>query len=82
MRLISPARVGNMSPLVFGGIVSSLNSVLGFTAVVTAAAASFARYAIVLTHADRRRVERMTAYGFHFGILIAAILFILDLALD
>ncbi len=72
-----------MSSLVLvGGIVSSLNSVLGFLAVVTAAAASFARYVIVLTNADRRRVERMTAYGFHLGILSAAILFILDLALD
>ena len=47
-------------------------------AVVTAAAASVARYGIVLTNADRRRVERMTAYGFHLGIFAAAVLFVLD----
>jgi hypothetical protein len=70
------------SIVVVGGIVSSINSVLGFMAVMTAAGASAARYAVVLTNADRRRVERMTAYGFHLGILAAAILFILDLALD
>ena len=64
--------------VVTGGIVSSVTGVLGFMAVVTAAAASVARYGIVLTNADRRRVERMTAYGFHLGIVAAAILFVLD----
>lgn len=64
-----------------GGIVSSINSVLGFMAVVTAAAASVARYGTILTSADRRRVERMTAYGFHLGILAAVVLFALDQAL-
>lgn len=68
--------------VVTGGIVSSVNHLLGFMAVVTAAGASGARYAVVLTNADRRRVERMTAYGFHLGVLAAAILFILDLALS
>lgn len=66
------------SVVVTGGIVTSVNSVLGFVAVVTAAAASLAHYAVVLTNANRRRVELMTAYGFHLGILAAAILFILD----
>jgi orotate phosphoribosyltransferase len=70
------------SIFVVGGIVSSVNSVLGSMAIVTAAGASVVRYAVILTNADRHRVERMTAYGFHFGILVAAILFILDLALD
>ena len=70
------------SIVVLGGIVSSVNSVLGFMAVVTAAGASVVRYAFVLINGDRRRVERMTAYGFHLGIFAAAILFILDLALD
>jgi hypothetical protein len=66
------------SIVVAGGIVSSVNSVLGFMAVVTAAAASVARYGIVLTNANRRRVERMTAYGFHLGIFAGAVLFVLD----
>jgi hypothetical protein len=66
------------SMLVVGGIVSSVNGVLGSMAVITAAAASVARYAIVLTNADRRQVERMTAYGFHLGIVAAIILFVLD----
>lgn len=69
------------SIVVAGGIVSSVNSVLGSMAVLTAAGASMVRYAVVLTGADRRRVERMTAYGFHLGIVGAAILFILELAL-
>jgi hypothetical protein len=47
-------------------------------AVVTAAAASLAHYGFVLARADRHRVERMTAYGFHCGILIGVSLFILD----
>jgi hypothetical protein len=67
--------------VVAGGIVSSINSVLGFMAVVTAVAASLARDTTVLTRADRRRVERMTAYGFHLGILGATVLFALDQAL-
>jgi hypothetical protein len=66
------------SMVVAAGIVSSVNSVLGFMAVVTAAAASVARYGIALTNADRRRVERMTAYGFHLGIFAAVVLFVLD----
>lgn len=70
------------SAVVFGGIVSSVNSVLGFTAVVTAAAASFVRYVVVLVSSDRRRVERMTAYGFHLGVFAAAVLFILDQAVS
>jgi hypothetical protein len=70
------------SIVVAAGIVSSVNSVLGFMAVVTAAAASVARYGIVLTNADRRRVERMTAYGFHLGIFGAAVLFALDQVLS
>jgi hypothetical protein len=61
-----------------GGIVDSVNSVLGFTAVVTAASASLVHYVTVLVDADRRRVERMTAYGFHLGIFAAAVLFALD----
>lgn len=61
-----------------GGIVDSANSVLGFTAVVTAALASLVHYATVLVTADRRRVERMTAYGFHMGLIVAAVLFVLD----
>jgi hypothetical protein len=70
------------SIVVFGGIVSSVNSVLGFTVVVTAAAASLVRYVVVLISSDRRRVERMTAYGFHLGVFVAAVLFILDQALS
>lgn len=70
------------SMFVIGEIVSGVNSVLGFTAVVTAAAASLAHYVIVLTDADRRRVERMTAYGFHLGILAAIILLVLDHVFD
>jgi len=65
-----------------GGIVDSVNSVLGFTAGVTAASASLVHYATILATADRRRVERMTAYGFHLGILAAAVLFILDQVLS
>jgi hypothetical protein len=61
-----------------GGIVGSANSVLGFTAVVTAASASLVHYVTVLVTADRRRVERMTAYGFHMGLIVAAVLFVLD----
>jgi hypothetical protein len=68
--------------VVVGGIVSSVNHVLGFMAVVTAAAASVVRYVVVLGSADRRRVERMTAYGFHLGIVAAVVLFILDQALS
>jgi hypothetical protein len=62
-----------------GGIV---DSVLGFTAVVTAASASLVHYATTLATADRRRVERMTAYGFHLGILATAVLFVLDQVLS
>lgn len=70
------------SIVVVGGIVSSVNSLLGFMAVVTAAGASVLRYAIVLMDPGRRRVERMTAYGFHLGIVIGIILFILDGAIE
>jgi hypothetical protein len=69
------------SIVVSGGIVSSINSVLGFMAVVTATAASVARYGTILSSQDRRRVERMTAYGFHVGIFAAVVLFALDQAL-
>jgi hypothetical protein len=65
-----------------GGIVDSVNSVLGFTAVVTAVSASLVHYATILATADRRRVERMTAYGFHLGILATAVLFGLDQVLS
>jgi hypothetical protein len=34
--------------------------------------------AIVLTEADRRRVERMTAYGFHLGVLATIVLLVLN----
>lgn len=61
-----------------GGIVDGVNSVLGFTAVVTAVSASLAHYATILATADRRRVDRMTAYGFHLGIFATAALFVLD----
>lgn len=37
-----------------------------------------ARNAVTLTNADRRRVDRSTALGFHFGILIGFGLFVLD----
>jgi len=37
-----------------------------------------AHYAIVLIETDRRRVERVTAYGFHIGIVAAIVLFVLD----
>lgn len=67
---------------VIGGIVDSVNSVLGFTAVVTAVSASLVHYATILATADRRRVERMTAYGFHLGILAAAVLFAIDQTLS
>jgi hypothetical protein len=71
-----------MAPtFVIGGIVSGINSFLGFTAAVTVAAASVARYSIVLTDASRPRVERVTAYGFHVGLLAALVLFIIDQAL-
>jgi len=60
------------------GIVQSVDSVLSFTAVVTVAAASFVRYVVVLVAADQRRVERMTAFGFHAGIFAALALFALD----
>jgi hypothetical protein len=66
------------SVLAFGDIVTSVNHVLGFMAVVTAAGASVARYGAVLTDADRRRVDRSTAYGFHLGILLGLGLFALD----
>lgn len=66
------------SVLVVGGIVSSANHLLGFMAVVTAAAASTARYVVVLCGADRCRLERATAYGFHFGIFAAVSLFAID----
>lgn len=61
-----------------GRIVDSVNSVLGFTAVVTAVSASLVHYVTILATADRRRVDRMTAYGFHLGILATAVLFVLD----
>jgi hypothetical protein len=44
-----------------GGVVDSVNSVVGFIAVVTAASASLVHYGAVPITADRRRVERMTA---------------------
>jgi hypothetical protein len=66
------------SIVLVGGIVGTVNHILGFIAVVTAAGASVARYGIILTDADRRRIERSTAYGFHFGILLALGLFVLD----
>ena len=71
-----------MDSLLLAGIVSSIDHLLGFTAVVTAAAASVARYAVVLTNPNRRRLEPVTAYGFHFGFLAAIALFALDLALS
>jgi len=69
------------SLFVVGGIVSSLNYLFGFVAVVTAAAASTARYIIVLTNPNRHRLERATAYGFHVGIVAALALFAVDQAL-
>lgn len=69
------------SVVIAAGIFSSANSVLGLTAVVTATAAGMARYVVVLTEADRRRVERATAYGFHLGMLASAALFAIDQAL-
>lgn len=70
------------SLFVVGGIVSSLEHLLGFIAVVTAAAATTTRYAFALINPDRQRLERATAYGFHGGILAAISLFALDLALS
>ena len=67
-----------MTVFVLGDIVSSVNSVLSFAAVVTAAAAGASRYAAVLLGADRDRVERATARGFYLGVLVSAILFVLS----
>lgn len=62
----------------FGGIVSSVNHVLGFAAVVTATLTGAARYAAVLTDFDKRQVERATAYGFYLGVLFSALFLVLD----
>jgi hypothetical protein len=64
--------------LVFGGIVNGVNHVLGFAAVVTAAFAGTARYTAVLIDADKRQVERTTAFGFYLGVLLSVLLLILD----
>jgi hypothetical protein len=66
------------SMLVIGGIVSGVNHVLSFTAVVTAAVTGTARYAVVLSGAGARLVERATALGFFLGIPITGLFFAID----
>jgi hypothetical protein len=68
--------------MVIGGNVESANHLLGFAAVVTAAFAGAARYAMVLTDADERQVERATAVGFFSGGSIGALMFLLDNVLN
>lgn len=67
-----------MTGLVLGSIVTSVNHVLSFAAVVTAALTGAARYAAVLSGADENQVERATAYGFFLGAGLSVGLLLLD----
>ena len=64
--------------LFIGGIVSAIDDVLGFVAVVTAACAGAARYTAVLLRCDQAQIERVTARGFFAGVLLSAAFLMID----
>jgi hypothetical protein len=61
-----------------GGIVTEVNHVLSFAAVVTAASTGALRYAAVLRRADSARVDLATARGFYIGFIASVLLLALD----
>jgi len=61
-----------------GGVVTAIDNLLSFVAVVTAAFTGAARYAAVLFAYDQSRVERATARGFFVGLAVSVALLTLD----
>lgn len=78
MRNIESTIFISMTGFVIGGIVSSVSSILGFAAVVTAAAAGATRYGAVLAGSDKDGVERATAIGFYLGVAVSILLLLVD----
>lgn len=64
--------------LFIGGLVSAIDDVLGFVAVVTAACAGAARYTAVLLRRDQAVIERVTARGFFAGVLFSTVFLFID----
>jgi hypothetical protein len=65
--------------LFIGGVVTAVDEVLSFVAVVTAACTGAARYTAVLLGRDQEQIERATAGGFFVGLVVSVILLLLDL---
>jgi hypothetical protein len=61
-----------------GGIVTEVNHVLSFAAVVTAASTGVLRYRAVLLCRPQARVELETARGFYVGLIASLVLLVLD----
>ena len=75
---VHPAAIAVGLGFLVGGIVSEVNHVLSFAAVVTAACAGAARYSVVLLGRDQLQVERATARGFFVGLIASVAFLVLD----
>jgi hypothetical protein len=64
--------------IALGGLVSAVNEVLSFVAVVTAACTGTARYIAVLLHKEQAEVEQATARGFVLGIALSALFLLVE----
>jgi len=64
--------------IALGGLVSAINEVLSFVAVVAAAATGTARYIAVLLHKEQAEVEQATARGFVIGIALSALFLFIE----
>jgi hypothetical protein len=73
-----PAAIAATFGFLIGGIVSAVDHVLSFAAVLTAATTGAARYAAVLRGGSDRQVERTTAWGFFLGVLASVLALLLD----
>lgn len=72
------ALLAALAGLLAGAVVAVLDHALSFIAVVTAVATATVRYFAVLRGAEKSQVERVTAYGFFFGLVLSVCLLALD----
>jgi hypothetical protein len=75
---VHPAALAVGLGFLIGGIVTEVNHVLSFAAVVTAATTGVLRYAAVLRGLAPSQVELATARGFYVGLIVSAAFLALD----
>lgn len=72
------AAIAALFGAVIGSIVTAIDHVFSFIAVVTAIFTAAARYYATLRGAEKSQLDRITAYGFFVGFVLSLLLLILD----